>query len=79
MFQDTLAKQERDDASAWLEAFYNAGRDAENVALGVIQGLRKETFATEGAGAFAMLAFLQGADAAVKHFNVLNVLGLAKA
>lgn len=79
MFLDTLAKQERDDASAWLEAFYNAGRDAENVALGVIQGLRKDTFGTDGAGAFAMLAFLQGADAAVKHFNVLNVLGLAKA
>lgn len=78
MFLDTLAKQERDDASAWLEAFYNAGRKAENVALGVIQGLRKKTFTTEGAGAFAMLAFLQGADAAVKRFNMLNVLGLAK-
>lgn len=78
-FLDSLSKQDRDDVSDWLEAFYNAGRDAENVAQGVIQGLRKETFGTEGAGAFAMLAFLQGADAVVKHFNVLNVLGLAKA
>jgi ParB family chromosome partitioning protein len=78
-FLDSLAKQDRDDVSDWLEAFYTAGRDAGNVAQGVIQGLRKDTFGTEGAGAFAMLAFLQGADAAVKHFNVLNVLGLAKA
>ncbi len=78
-FLDALVKQDRDDVSDWLEAFYNAGRDAENVAQGVLQGLRKETFGTEGAGAFAMLAFLQGADAAVKRFNVLNVLGLAKA
>ena len=78
-FLDSLAKQDRDDVSDWLEAFYTAGRDADNVAQGVIQGLRKDTFGTEGAGAFAMLAFLQGADSAVKHFNVLNVLGLAKA
>lgn len=78
-FLETLSKQDRDDVADWLEAFYNAGRDAENVALGVMQSLRKETFSIEGSGAFAMLAFLQGADPAVKQFNVLNVLGLAKA
>lgn len=78
-FLDSLSKQDRDDVSEWLESFYTAGRDAGNVAQGVIQGLRNDTFDTEGAGAFAMLAFLQGADTAVKQFNVLNVLGLAKA
>ena len=78
-FMDSLAKQERTDVQEWLESFYDVGRNSQNMALGLIQGLRNGTFATEGAGAFAMLAFVQGGDAAVTKFNVLNVLGLAKA
>lgn len=78
-FMDSLAKQDRADVQDWLQSFYDAGRNRDNMALGLIQGLRNGTFATEGAGAFAMLAFVQGGDAQVDKFNVLNVLGLAKA
>ncbi len=78
-FMESLAKPDRSDVQDWLEAFYDAGRNRDNMALGLIQGLRNGTFATEGAGAFAMLAFVQGGDAQVDKFNVLNVLGLAKA
>lgn len=77
-FMESLAKQERSDVEGWLHSFYDAGRNRENMALGLIQGLRNGTFATEGSGAFAMLAFVQGGDAQVSKFNVLNVLGLAK-
>lgn len=78
-FMDSLDKQDLADVQKWLESFYDVGRNTQNMALGLIQGLRNGTFATEGAGAFAMLAFIQGGDAAVQKFNVLNVLGLAKA
>jgi len=79
MILDTLSEQEGADMHAWLESFYDAGRQAKNVAQGVMQGLRNGTFATEGAGAYAMLAFIQGSDAEVKRFNLLDVLALAKA
>lgn len=79
MFLDTLSEHDRADVQSWLESFYDAGMNAENMALGLIQGLRNGTFATEGPGAFAMLAFVQGADAAIQSFNALNILGLVKA
>jgi ParB family chromosome partitioning protein len=78
-FMESLAKQDRSDVQDWLQSFYDAGRNRDNMALGLIQGLRNGTFTTEGSGAFAMLAFVQGGDAQVQKFNVLNVLGLAKA
>jgi len=77
-FLSSLSEQEKTDVQEWLESFYTAGRDTKNVALGLIQGLRQGTFSTEGAGAFAMLAFIQGGDSAVTKFDALNVLGLAK-
>ena len=78
-FMESLAKQERTDVEDWLRSFYDAGRNRDNMALGLIHGLRSGTFATEGAKAFAMLAFVQGGDAQVQKFNMLNILGLAKA
>jgi ParB family chromosome partitioning protein len=77
-FLSSLSEQEKTGVQEWLESFYTAGRDTKNVALGLIQGLRQGTFSTEGAGAFAMLAFIQGGDSAVTKFDALNVLGLAK-
>lgn len=77
-FLSSLSEQEKTDVQEWLESFYTAGCDTKNVALGLIQGLRQGTFSTEGAGAFAMLAFIQGGDSAVTKFDALNVLGLAK-
>lgn len=77
-FFASVSEQEKTDVVEWLESFYNVGRDTKNVALGLIQGLRQGTFSTEGAGAFAMLAFVQGGDSAVLKFDALNILGLAK-
>lgn len=77
-FFASVTEQEKADVVEWLESFYNLGRDAKNMALGLIQGLRQGTFSTEGAGAFAMLAFVQGGDSAVLKFDALNILGLAK-
>jgi ParB family transcriptional regulator, chromosome partitioning protein len=79
MVLELMEPEDRANVEAWLESFYDAGMNAKNVSLAVIQGFRKGTFAADGAGAFALLAFLQGADEEVHRFNVLNVLGLAKA
>jgi ParB family chromosome partitioning protein len=77
-FLASLSEQEKSDVQEWLESFYIAGRDSKNIALGLIQGLRQGTFSQDGAGAFAMLAFIQGGDSSVTKFDTLNVLGLAK-
>jgi ParB family chromosome partitioning protein len=77
-FLASLSEREKSDVQEWLESFYVVGRDSKNVALGLIHGLRQGTFGTEGAGAFAMLAFIQGGDSSVTKFDALNVLGLAK-
>lgn len=78
VFVETLSDQDRADVTEWLESFFQAGRKCKNLSKAIIQGLRNHTFANEGVGAFAMMAFLQGADAEVKSFNVIEVLGLVK-
>lgn len=78
MFLETLASEEREDVQAWLESFFHAGRQCKNLSKAVIQGLRNGSFADDGAGAFSMMAFLQGADAEVKKFSVIDVLGLVR-
>jgi ParB family chromosome partitioning protein len=78
MFLDTLNEAEKEDVTTWLASLYDAGKQAPNMTAGVVKGFRNETFAAEGCGAFALIAFLHGADSDVKNFNVLNVLGLAK-
>lgn len=78
VFLDTLSEEDRASVTEWLESFFHAGRKSTNLSKAIIQGLRNHTFATEGVGAFAMMAFLQGADAEDKNFNVVEVLGLVK-
>ena len=75
---DGMSKDDRENAESWLNAIYDAGKSAENMSLAVIQGFRKGTFTADGYGAFALLAFLQGADESVKNFSMLNIFGLAK-
>jgi ParB family chromosome partitioning protein len=62
---------------AWLEDFYTEGQKAKDPGRVVLQGFRTGQFAAEGAGAFALVAFLQGIDADAE-FNVLKVLGSVK-
>jgi ParB family chromosome partitioning protein len=73
-----MSDVEKQDVTTWLASLYEAGTQAPNMTAGVVKGFRNETFAAEGCGVFALIAFLHGADSDVKSFNVLNVLGLAK-
>lgn len=79
VFMETLSAEDRADVTQWLETFFYAGRKCKNLSKAVIQGLRNGTFANDGVGAFAMMAFLQGADVEVETFNAIEVLGLVKA
>jgi len=79
VFIETLSAEDRADVTDWLASFFQAGRKCKNLSKAVIQGLRNGTFANDGAGAFAMMAFLQGADIEVESFSASEVLGLVKA
>ena len=74
---DSLAEADRDNASAWLKSYYDAGTQAENLATDVLNGLREGVFDTTDEGAFAMIAYLHGASSGIS-FNLLNVLGGTK-
>ncbi len=57
-----LQRDEQQIVSDALRVHYDAGKQCRDVGRAVIEGLRKQIFATEGRGAFALAAFLAGAD-----------------
>lgn len=61
----------------WLYSFFEAGKQTKNISRAVVMGLRNGQFSLTGSGAFAMSAFLAGAEAGVKY-DTLNVLGSVK-
>jgi len=61
-----------------LLTHYNAGRDAKDLSRAVMRGLRGNQFATTGAGALALAAFLYGSDSAAK-FSLVDIIGSVKA
>lgn len=67
----------REGAEEWLESFYQMGVQGGETGKRVVQGFRNGQFATEGEGAFALLAFLQGVDRRVE-FDFLDVLEAVK-
>jgi ParB family chromosome partitioning protein len=72
-----IPDNERHDAEAWLRGFYEAGRRSKvvgDVGQSIVRNLRTGQFATEGEGAFALLAFLKGSTGE-GEFNVLKILG----
>ena len=71
---NSLAEEDRDNATNWLKAHYEAGKNSKNLAADVLTGLRDGIFDTNGDGAFAMIAYLHGASRGIS-FNVLDVLG----
>lgn len=75
---DLMQPDERESVEAWLLTFYEAGKQAKDSARAVMQGFRNGQFACDGDGAFALVAFLHGADSGAK-FNLLNILGTVKA
>jgi ParB family transcriptional regulator, chromosome partitioning protein len=74
MFLETLTADQRKDVEGWLQSFFDAGRAGKKLAQTVMKGLHDNTFANEGPGAFAMIAFLQGADVEVKAFKAADIL-----
>jgi ParB family chromosome partitioning protein len=71
---NSLAEEDRDNATNWMKAHYEAGKNSKNLAADVLTGLRDGIFNTNGDGAFAMIAYLHGALKGIS-FNVLDVLG----
>jgi ParB family chromosome partitioning protein len=70
---------ERAQCKNWLSSFYEAGTAVKPKMLGreVAKGFRARTFANEGHGLFALVAFVTGAeDGAV--FNLLDIFGSVK-
>lgn len=72
-----MSKADKEAVESYLRTFYDAGKQANDVGRAVIQGIRKGQFSTDGDGAFALVAFLHGADSEAK-FSVLNILGCVK-
>jgi ParB family chromosome partitioning protein len=78
MILDVMKPEERASVEAWLRSFYDAGKITGDMSLAVIQGFRLGKFSTDGDGAFALMAFLQGADKTITGFDAVKILGLVK-
>ena len=72
-----MDRADKEAVESWLRQFYDAGKQAKDVGRAVIQGIRNAQFSTDGDGAFALVAFLYGADSEAK-FSVLDILGSVK-
>lgn len=77
MLLETMTDGQEEAVGDMLRTFYNAGKQSKDTGRAVMLGLRKGEFAVTGGRAFALVAFLQGADSGAK-FNVANILASAK-
>lgn len=75
---DVMSAEEMEAIEGWLRPYYDAGVKTKGIGRAVMLGIRNGQFATDGEGAFALLAFLQGAESDTK-FNLLDVFGCVKA
>jgi len=74
---DAMKADDKATVEDWLRTYYEAGTKAKDVGRAVVQAFRKGQFSTDGEGAFALVAFLNGTDGDAK-FNLLNILGSVK-
>jgi ParB family chromosome partitioning protein len=74
---DAMKADDKTTVEDWLRTYYEAGTKAKDIGRAVIQSFRKGQFSSDGEGAFALVAFLHGADGDAK-FNLLNILGSVK-
>ncbi len=74
---DGMEPSDKELVEAYLSAAYDAGKKVKDLGGAVIQGFRSGQFACDGSGAFALVAFLYGADSEAK-FNMLNIFGSVK-
>lgn len=69
-----LSVTDQEAVDSFLYGFYDAGVKAKEVGRAVLRGFENGQFATENAGAFALVAFMYGVEGGAK-FDVLNVFG----
>lgn len=74
---EAIQADDRETVEAHLYSFYDAGKQSKDAGRAVIQGFRNGQFSSDGDGAFALVAFLHGADSEAK-FNLLNIFGAVK-
>lgn len=74
---NAMNSNDKEMVEAWLYEFFTTGKGAKDVSRAVIQGFRNGLFGVNGVGAFALIAFLQGADIKGKFFLV-NIFGGVK-
>lgn len=75
---EALRDQDQLDAvEGYLEGFFEAGKQSRSVAIDVVHGFRKGQFSSDGDGAFALIAFLDGSQENSK-FSVLNIFDSVK-
>ena len=74
---DVMQSDDKETVEALLQSFYDAGKQAKDAGRTVIQGFRNGQFSSAGGGAFALVAFLHGADSEAK-FSLLNIFGSVK-
>lgn len=76
---EVMGDDERTDCKNWLSSFYEAGTAVKPKMLGkeVAKGFRTGTFANEGHGLFALVAFLTGSEDGAM-FNLLDIFGAVK-
>lgn len=72
-----MSDDDRIDVDVWLRAFHVKGAAEKDVGRAVIQGFRAGQFASDGGEAFALVAFLQGADG--RKYSLLDVLSSIRA
>jgi ParB family chromosome partitioning protein len=74
---DALPEQDRDAATEWLQGHFEAGKRVKDLGRVVIEGMRKGVYSTDGEGALALVALLNGAEGGVP-FDMLNIFGAVK-
>lgn len=74
---DVMNTDDKGRVEDWLHSFYDAGKQSKDTGRAVIQGFRNGQFSSDGDSAFALVAFLHGADSEAK-FSLLNVFGSIK-
>lgn len=74
---DVMGADDKGRVEDWLHSFYDAGKQSKDTGRAVIQGFRNGQFSSDGDSAFALVAFLHGADSEAK-FSLLNVFGSIK-
>ena len=74
---EVMKADDKEAVDDWLHSFYDAGAKAKDVGRAVIQGFRNGQFSSDGEGAFALVAFLQGANSEAE-FSSLNIFSSVK-